>query len=84
MNRKTIYLILTIIGFLAPKILVVQESIETGNILLYTHVADTFNSMFANRISSIFTIDLLFAVLVFLVWSFFDAQKSQVRNLYVI
>ena len=66
---KRIYLLLSIIGFLAPTFLVIMESIETGNILLYTQPIATIEGMFANRISSIFMIDLLVTVMVFFVWS---------------
>jgi len=77
---KTCYLILAILGFIAPSILVTIESIETGNILLYTRPLDTLRAMFANRISSIFMIDLLFTVGVFFVWSYFDSKKQHVRK----
>lgn len=45
MKTKTIYLILAILGFIAPTILVVMESIETGNILLYTDPLATMEAM---------------------------------------
>jgi hypothetical protein len=64
MNKKSLYLNLTIIGFILPTIFVVIESIETGNYLLYADPVATINGMFANRISTIFSIDLLFGVLV--------------------
>ena len=67
---KKTYLLLAIIGFLLPNYFVLQESIETGNYLLYADVPATINGMFANRISSIFTIDLLFGVVVFFIWSY--------------
>lgn len=78
---KKLYLILTVIGFLAPNILVVQESLESGNFLLYTYPLDTMTAMFVNRISTIFAIDLLFAVIVFFIWSFYDSKKSGVQKL---
>ncbi len=77
---KNIYLILTVVGFLAPNVLVMMETFETGNIMLYAHPMDTFQGMFANRISSIFAIDLLLAVLVFFVWSAVDSKKHRVKN----
>jgi hypothetical protein len=75
---KKTYLALAIIGFAVPNILVFQESIETGNIMLYADIPATLSGMFANRISTIFGLDLLIAVLVFFVWSFNDykAQKN--------
>lgn len=36
--------------------------------------------MFANRISSAFVIDLLFAVIVFFVWSYFEAKRCEIKN----
>ncbi|MGD1847566.1 MAG: DUF2834 domain-containing protein [Salibacteraceae bacterium] len=70
MKRYHIFLLLSIIGFILPNILVVQESLESGNFLLYADPVATFSAMFANRISSIFAIDLLFVTLVFFGWSF--------------
>lgn len=67
---KHLYLFLAILGFMAPNILVVQESMDTGNILLYTNPLATIEGMFASRISTIFMIDLLFAVLVFFMWTY--------------
>lgn len=80
-NVKNFYLSLTILGFIAPTILVFQESIETGNILLYTDPLATINAMFANRISTIFMIDLLFTVLVFFIWTYADGKKYGVKNI---
>ena len=81
---KTIYLILTILGFLIPNILVIQESLETGNIMLYGDFMATFNGMFANRISTIFGLDLLLAVLVFFVWSYIESKKMGFRQVWVV
>lgn len=78
---KRLYLILSIIGFLAPTFLVIMESIETGNILLYTQPLATIEGMFANRIASIFMIDLLVTVMVFFVWSYREAKTYQIKYL---
>ena len=77
---KKTYLILAIIGFILPSILVSIESLETGNILLYANPIATINGMFANRISSIFMIDLLFAVLVFFIWSYSEGKKYKIKK----
>ncbi len=71
-------------GFILPSIFVVIESIETGNILLYTDPLATLNGMFANAISTIFSIDLLFAVLVFFIWSFNEAKKHKIKSIYFV
>ena len=78
---KKNYLMLAIVGFIAPSTLVMQESIETGNILLYTNPIATIEGMFANRISSIFMIDLLFTVFVFFLWTFIEGRKYGVKNI---
>jgi hypothetical protein len=78
---KNLYLLLSIIGFIAPSILVALESIETGNILLYTNPMATIEGMFANRISTIFLIDLLFTVVVFFIWTYIDGRKAGVKNI---
>ncbi len=77
---KKLYLVLTIAGFIAPSILVAVESFETGNVLLYGNPAATFEGMFANRISSIFAMDLLFSVLVFFVWSFIESKRVELKG----
>lgn len=79
---RKLYLILSIIGFIAPTILVIQESIATGNLLLYTQPLYTFEQMFANRISTIFMIDLLFAVFVFFIWTYQEHKKHKIKGLY--
>lgn len=58
-----------------------MESLETRNLLLYTHPAATIEGMFANRISTIFMIDLLFTVLVFFIWTYIDSKKKGVKNI---
>ena len=78
---KNIYLTLAIIGFISPNILVSLESIETGNILLYANPLATMEAMFANRISTIFMIDLLLAVLVFFIWSYAEKNKYGIKNI---
>ncbi len=79
---KKVYLILAIIGFILPNYLVFLESVETGNIMLYADIPHTFQQMFANRIATIFMIDLLWAVLIFFLWSYHDSKVHQVKKVY--
>lgn len=81
---KNTYLILASLGFILPNTLVLLESIETGNILLYAQPLVTFSHMFANRIASIFAIDLLFTVLVFFYWSYQQSKKYPLPQVYWI
>ena len=78
---KRIYLILTVIGLILPSIFVFMESVETGNILLYANPVATMEAMFANRISTIFMIDLLFAVVVFFIWSYVESKTLKIKNI---
>lgn len=78
---KNIYLILAILGFVLPNYFVFLESLETGNILLYADPVYTFQSMFANRIAMIFSLDLIWVVLVFFVWSYRESKVYKIKGL---
>jgi len=75
------YLLLTILGTILPNIFVFQESITTGNILLYARPIDTFQAMFVNNISSAFITDLLFIVVLFLFWSYQESKRLKIKGL---
>jgi hypothetical protein len=80
---KTTYLILAIIGFIAPNIPVVIESYETGNWLFWLDANATWNGMFANKISTAFIIDLLIAVLVFFIWTYHESKKYGIKKVWL-
>lgn len=80
---RTFYLILAILGFLAPSFLVLLESVENHNILLWTKPTETFDALFVNRISTIFGIDLFFAVLVFFIWSHFEGRRLRMKKVWM-
>ena len=75
------YLILTILGFIAPNIFVTIVSVETGNILLWVHPMETIAGMFPNNIANAFVTDLLFVVLVFMIWSYKEAKEYGIKNI---
>ena len=81
---KNIYLLLTILGFIAPNIFVVIESIESGNIFLWFDPLATINGMFANRIATAFVIDLLVVVIIFFIWTYREAEKHHIKNIWFI
>lgn len=81
---KNIYLLLAIAGFIAPNIFVFNESIETGNWLLWLNPAATIHGMFSNRISTAFIVDLLFVVFIFFLWSYHDSKKSGLKHIWII
>ena len=78
---KKIYLVLAIIGFILPNIWVMKVTFETGNILFYGNPVATALQAFANDISTAFMVDLLFAVLVFMIWSYQEARKLGMKNI---
>ena len=79
-TMKQTYLILTALGFALPNYFVLRESISSGNILLWTDPAATFSSMFADNITTAFSIDLLFVVLLFLWLSYREAQARGIKG----
>ena len=81
---KIIWITLSIIGFIAPNLLVAIESYETGNLLLWLDPEATINGMFNNRISSAFIIDLLVVVGVFFFWTYYESKKHAIRNVWII
>jgi hypothetical protein len=80
---KKIYLFMSILGYLSANLLVLLESFENKNILLWTKPDETIAGLFANRISTIFAIDLLFVVLVFFVWSFIEAKRLGIKKIWL-
>lgn len=80
---KTTYLLLAILGFIAPNIPVVKESYETGNWLFWLDASATLNGMFANTISTAFIIDLLAVVLVFFIWSYHESKKYGIKRVWL-
>lgn len=83
---KNVYALLAVLGFIVPNILVFNESVETGNILLWLDPAATVNGMFGNRIAAAFIIDLLCVVLVALVWIVIESKRFGMKNswLYIV
>ena len=77
---KKTYFILAIIGFIAPNIWVTKVSIATGNILLWLHPVVTLNTMFGDDINTAFSIDLLYVVAIFFLWSYWEAQKWNIKR----
>ncbi len=59
-------------------------SIETGNFLLWLHPLETIEGMFANKIATALIVDLLFVVVVFMVWSYREARKYDIKNVGMI
>src|SRR5690349_17198271 len=80
---KNLYFFLAIVGFITPNILVFNESLETGNILLWLDPQATMNGMFGNRIAAAFVTDLLFVVTAALIWIIIESKKLGMKNSWV-
>ena len=81
-TMKNKYLYLTVVGTILPNIFVTLESFNSGNYLLYADPLATFQGMFANNISAAFVTDLLFIVILFLVWSYQEAKRHKIKNVF--
>jgi len=78
---KKLYLVLTVAGFAIPNYFILLESVETGNILLYMDISSTLGGMFANRISTIFMLDLLIVVFIFMIWSYQESKRLAIKGI---
>lgn len=81
---KYLYLVLAIIGFVVPNVFVFRETMETGNFLLWLEPKETLKGMFTTNISSAFISDLLWVVLVFFIWSYQQAMRYRIKNVYLV
>ena len=75
MNRKTIFLVLTIIGFIAPYYFFLQVHEFDLNAL--------FQQFIASKMLSGVAMDLLVSVIVFWFFLFTEAKKLNMRNAWV-
>ena len=81
---KRTYIFLSVIGFIAPNISVVKESIESGNALFWLDPQATIHAMFGNSISTAFIVDLFAAALTFVVWTYLEAKRLKIKNVWLI
>ncbi|MBI1305981.1 MAG: DUF2834 domain-containing protein [Bacteroidetes bacterium] len=81
---KKIYLILAIIGFVLPNIFVIRESLLTGNVLLWLDPKSTIKYMFANNVNSTFSIDLLYVVMIFFIWTYQQSVRYRINNVWIV
>ena len=81
MTKKTIYLVLAIIGFIAPYYFFLQLPGENGLDLPFL-----IQPLFANNLLRGVAMDLTVSVIVFWVYVFAEANKLQMKNswLYVL
>ncbi len=80
---KTFYIVAAIAGYAGANSLVLLESVQEGNILLWTKPLETAAGIFANRISTIFAIDLFLVVAVAFVWMYDEGHRSGVKRVWL-
>lgn len=80
---KNLYAFLAIVGFITPNILVFNESVETGNILLWLHPGATIAGMFNNRIAAAFILDLLVVVPIALIWIVVESKRLNMKSSWI-
>lgn len=80
---KNYWLLLSLAGYAIPNYFVFLESVETGNILSWLKPTATLEGMFGNNISTAFIMDLLFVVLVFFVYTFYDSKKAGIKRVWI-
>lgn len=78
---KRLYAGLSLIGYLASNWFVVQVSLKTGNVLLWTRPLETMAGMFANEIAAAFAIDLLLTAQVACIWFYFEGRRLGMRRI---
>ena len=81
---RKLYLILAILGFILPNFFVLLESLESSNILFWAQPALTIKGMFANNYAAAFSIDLLWVVVVFFIWSYNQAREHGIKKIWLI
>ncbi|MEN8788818.1 MAG: DUF2834 domain-containing protein [Flavobacteriaceae bacterium] len=81
---RKIYLALTVLGFALPNYFVIKESLASGNIMFWSDLAATFSGMFANNYATAFSVDLLWVVLVFFLWSYHQSVKHGIGKIWLI
>ena len=81
MNRKSIYLALTLIGLFAPLCFFFKFLNTNG-----FNVSLMLDQLLANNISTFFVVDLIIAIVVFWTYMISEANKLQMKNwwLYIL
>jgi hypothetical protein len=79
---RRLYGVLAAVGYISANWFVLQVSIDTGNVLLWTRPLETMAGMFANRIATAFAIDLLITALVACIWFHVEGTRLGMRRVW--
>src|SRR6266508_2303222 len=75
MNRKNVYLVLAVMGLVAPYWFFFNFLNTNG-----LNISLLVQQLFANNISTFFAVDLVISILVFWSFMFIEASKLQMKN----
>jgi hypothetical protein len=75
-----LYLALSVVGYLAPGIPMIMESIQTGNILFWADPMRTTTELFATRTSTSFGLDAIMAALAACVWIVHESRRIRLAG----
>jgi hypothetical protein len=81
-HLANLYLVLAVVGYLAPGIPTLLESVQAGNILFWTNPVRTMTELFVNRTTTAFALDLFATALVAGIWMFYEARRVGMRNVW--
>jgi hypothetical protein len=81
---KTLWLILSVGGFLAPAYWLWKVTFVEGNVLFWTDPTATTMATFANDYTTAFVVDLFYVVAMFFIFSWHEARRLEIKNVWVV
>lgn len=82
-TMRRVYLALTGVGYLAPGVPMLMESVRSGNLLFWTDPQRTMAELFVNLTSTAFALDLAAVVLVALIWMTAEARRLRMGRVWI-
>ena len=81
-TMQRVYLVLALVGYAVAVTPMLIESARSGNILFWTKPQLTISELFANLTTTSFPLDVMFAVVVFLIWITREARRVRIPNVW--
>jgi len=75
MTRRSVYLVLAVLGFAVALIPTTMEAMRSGNILFWTQPSRTASELFTNLTSTAFALDAVFAAIVLCIWIVVESRR---------
>ena len=79
---QTLYLALTVVGYLVPGVPTLLESARSGNLLFWTEPQRTMSELFVNLTSTAFALDLTMVVIVAFIWMAHEARRVGISHVW--